>query len=123
MGEQNCCARGLESRVSMERQRNKYLATRAIIKAQQRYENNPEQLAALASKCTAWAKEVALCTGYQDYCHVYNPSLVQFVPQTMSVKFPSLLQRKRREKSSEPSSNDASPSKRRRCESSAPHAR
>merc|ERR1712150_138636 len=105
MGEQNCCVRGLESRASMERQRNKYLATRAIIKAQQRYLNNPEQLASLASKCTAWAKEVELCTGYQDYCHVYNPSL---------------LQRKRRVKSSEPSSSNdgmtaSSPSKRRRC--------
>lgn len=124
--EQNCCARGLESRVSMERQRNKYLATRAIIKAQQRYENNPEQLASLATKCTAWAKEVALCTGYQDYCHAYNPSLEQFVPKTMSVKFPSLLQRKRRVKSSESPSNDgmpaSSPSKRRRCDSSSPHA-
>mmetsp|Transcript_27703 Transcript_27703/g.45991 ORF Transcript_27703/g.45991 Transcript_27703/m.45991 type:complete len:238 (+) Transcript_27703:77-790(+) len=89
----NECARGLEHRISMERQKNKYLAMRAIVKAQQRYQT-PEQLAVVASKCTAWAKEVALCTGYQDFYQAYNPALVHLVPQTPTVKFP-LLSRKR----------------------------
>lgn len=89
----NECARGLEHRISMERQKNKYLAMRAIIKAQQRYETS-EQLAVVASKCTAWAKEVALCTGYQDFYQAYNPGLVHLVPSTPTVKFP-LLSRKR----------------------------
>ena len=93
------CARGLEHRISTERQKNKFLAMRAIIKAQQRYKT-PEQLAVVASKCSAWAKEVALCTGYQDFYQVYNPGMAHLVPSTPLVKFP-LLSRKRLESSSD----------------------
>lgn len=93
LASENETARGLEHKVSIERQRNKFLAMRAIVKAQERY-NSAEQLAVVASKCTAWSKEVALCTGYQDFYMVYNPELVHLVPTTTTVKFP-LLGRKR----------------------------
>lgn len=101
----NECARGLEHRISMERQKNKYLAMRAIIKAQQRYQT-PEQLAVVASKCTAWAKEVALCTGYQDFYQAYNPALAHLVPQTLTVKFPLLSRKRSPDGSGTPSSSD-----------------
>ena len=91
----NCgdCTRGLEHRISIERQKNKYITMRAILKAQQRY-SKPEQLAHVAIKCTAWAKEVALVTGYQDFYQAYNPSLVHIVPFSITTKFP-ILSKKR----------------------------
>eukprot|EP00540_Astrosyne_radiata_P011444 CAMPEP_0116844882 /NCGR_PEP_ID=MMETSP0418-20121206/12948_1 /TAXON_ID=1158023 /ORGANISM="Astrosyne radiata, Strain 13vi08-1A" /LENGTH=213 /DNA_ID=CAMNT_0004475911 /DNA_START=123 /DNA_END=764 /DNA_ORIENTATION=+ len=96
------CTRGLEHRASVERQRNKFLAMRAILKAQSRC-SQPEQLAVVASKCTAWAKEIALCTGYQDFYFAYNPALLHLVPQTPTAKFP-LVSRKRSSSSSSSSS-------------------
>jgi len=99
----NCCARGLENLVSTERQRNRFLATKTIVEAQERYEN-PEQLAIIASKCSAWAKEVALCTGCQDFYQVYNPEMLHLVPQTMSAQFP-VRTRKGRSNSNESESS------------------
>jgi hypothetical protein len=84
---ENHCARGLEHRISLERQRNKFLTMRAVLKAQQRYDS-PDKLAIIASKCTAWAKEIALCTGYQDFYQAYNPALAHLVPSSPSVTFP-----------------------------------
>lgn len=93
LGRRSECARGFEHRISTERQKNKFLAMRAIIKAQQRFKS-PERLAVIASKCTAWAKEIALCTGYQDFYKAYNPGMAHLVPSTLLVKFP-LVSRKR----------------------------
>jgi hypothetical protein len=90
------CSRGLEHRISVERQKNKYLAIRAILKAQDRH--HPEQLARIASRCTAWAKEVALLAGYQDYYHAYNPALAHLVPTTPQMQQPihtAQIERKR----------------------------
>jgi hypothetical protein len=87
------CVRGLEQRISMERQKNKYLAMRTILKFQDRC-NSSEKLAAIASKCTAWAKDVALCTGYQDFYNAYNPSLAHLAPLYPSVKFPILIRKR-----------------------------
>lgn len=73
--------RGLEHRVCMNRQKSKYLAIRAILKAQAFCES-PQELADVSRKCTAWAKEVALLTGHSDYYHAYNPSLAHLVNTT-----------------------------------------
>jgi len=100
----NCCARGLENFISLERQRNRFLARKAIVEAQRRYPQDPEKLAMMASKCAAWAKEVALCTGYQDFYQVYKPEMSHLVPQTMSTKFP-VQTRKRRRNSNESESS------------------
>lgn len=75
------CARGLEHRISMERQKNKYLAIRAILKAQDQC-CTPAELATVASRCSAWAQEVALLTGHTDYYMAYNPDLAHLVPTT-----------------------------------------
>lgn len=79
-------ARGLEHRISMERQKNKILAIRAILKAQDLH--SPQELARIASRCTAWAKEVALLAGSKDYYTAYNPELAHLVPTTPSMPRP-----------------------------------
>jgi len=66
------CVRGLEQRVSLERQRNKCLTVRCILRAQQRYAGQPEQLAMVAAKCTAWAQQMAHIAAQQDYQHAYE---------------------------------------------------
>ncbi len=66
------CVRGLEQRVSLERQRNKCLTVRCILKAQLRYPGRPDQLAMIATKCTAWAQQVAQQAAQQDYQEVYH---------------------------------------------------
>jgi hypothetical protein len=87
--EEEC--RGLEHRISFERQKRKLVAIRAIIKAQARY---PDQLAMIASRCTAWAKEIALLTGHNDFYRAYNPALVHTFPTTLpSTQFLSTRRR------------------------------
>lgn len=88
------CTRGLEQRISMDRQRNKWLAIRAILKAQDTCAS-PHELARIASRCTAWAKEVSLLTGHADYYAAYNPALVHLVPKTPSIPQPMDIHRKR----------------------------
>lgn len=79
--------RGLEQRISMERQKNKYLSIRAILKAQE-LNHSPRELARIASKCSAWAKEIALLTGHKDYYAAYKPELEHLVPTTPKVPQP-----------------------------------
>lgn len=96
----NRCTRGLEHRISEERQRKKCLVMKAILKAQRRFKNNPEKLALIAVKCTAWAREVALCTGYRDFYLAYKPSMLHLVPKVPRVEFP-MISKKRSSSSSD----------------------
>lgn len=80
--------RGLEHRVCVERQRNKILALRCIIKAHRRFQN-PEHVAIIARRCTAWAAEVAMVEASKDYCEAYRPGLLSMVPPVkLSPVFP-----------------------------------
>ena len=90
----NDCARGLEHRVLIERQMNKFLVMRTILQAQGH--KCPDQLAVVASRCSAWAKEVALCTGFQDFFQAYNPGMAILVPSTPVIEFPLTTTHKRR---------------------------
>lgn len=85
--------RGLEHRISLERQKHKFLANRAILKSQSRYES-PEDLAVVAGKCSAWARQVALATGHKDFYAAYHPSLIDMMPEIPIAPFP-LITRKR----------------------------
>jgi hypothetical protein len=76
-------ARGLEHRVSLERQRNKIMALRCILKAQHKFTDS-EHVAIAARKCTAWAREVALVEGSRDFCEAYCPALTSLVPGVVS---------------------------------------
>ena len=77
--------RGLEHRVCIKRQRNKAIAVRCIIKAQDR-NRDPSFIAMIAEKCTLWAKEVAAVEASRDYCIVYCPHLLSCVPTIESIE-------------------------------------
>jgi hypothetical protein len=81
-------SRGLEHRICLERQRNKHLAIRFVLKAQAR-SSNPEFIATVSSKCTAWATEVALAEASRDFCEAYYPHMASNVPEVgRSLEFP-----------------------------------
>jgi len=82
------CSRGLEQRVCLERQKNKIIALRAVIEYHQRLKQKNEQnqnhgtesnhhidsatkLAIISSKCTRWARDVAVICGKNDFEQAY----------------------------------------------------
>lgn len=67
--------RGLELRLSPERQRRKYMILHAILKAQSRY-TDPKQLSNIARRCTAWSKILAAIVAQHDYCDLYHPERI-----------------------------------------------
>ena len=88
-------SRGLEHRICLERQKNKVLAIRCTLKAQIRFHNNPMHIAMVATKCTSWAKEVALVEASRDFCDVYHPHLSHLIQDVTSPtsSFPVPLRR------------------------------
>lgn len=87
------CPRGLEGRVCFERQKNKILALRAVQECHLRlkqkdfedqltgrvhdqpYLDSASKLAIISSKCTRWARDIALACGTYDFEQAY-PELV-----------------------------------------------
>jgi len=87
------CPRGLEGRVCFERQKNKLLALRAVQEChfrlkqkdiedqlmgrvyKQPYLDSASKLAIISSKCTRWARDIALACGTYDFEQAY-PELV-----------------------------------------------
>ena len=88
----SCSQRGLENRISLllERQRNKYVAHRAILECARRLASSPlslpsppnrpastipvdadDHLALVSSKVTRWSREVALSTGRNNFYAAY----------------------------------------------------
>mmetsp|Transcript_21230 Transcript_21230/g.27932 ORF Transcript_21230/g.27932 Transcript_21230/m.27932 type:complete len:202 (-) Transcript_21230:110-715(-) len=102
--------RGLEHRISLERQKQKFLTTRAVLKAQERYQN-ADQLALIASKCSSWAKQVALVTATKDFCSAYDIAVV--VPDVPPQPFP--LNMRPRKRHSDPQINTAAIAEVQRC--------
>jgi hypothetical protein len=87
-------SRGLEHRICLERQRNKHLAIRFVLKAQTR-SSNPDFIATVSSKCTAWAREVALAEASRDFCEAYYPHMATHVPEAGgSNEFPFPLKKR-----------------------------
>ena len=80
--EESC--RGLEHRICLERQKNKVLAIRCTLKAQSRFNHNADDIALVAVKCTAWAKEVAMVEASRDFCDVYHPHLSSVIQDVAS---------------------------------------
>ena len=87
--------RGLEHRISFERQQRKYLAIRAIIKAQS---SHPEHLPMIASRSSALAKEIALRVGHRDFYQAYQPELAHLVPITLPKTHPESSSTRKRER-------------------------
>lgn len=65
--------RGLELRLSQDRQFRKYMVLQAILRAQKRFKD-PMQLSTIARKCSAWSNAVAAIEAQRDFCSVYDPS-------------------------------------------------
>mmetsp|Transcript_6673 Transcript_6673/g.10421 ORF Transcript_6673/g.10421 Transcript_6673/m.10421 type:complete len:262 (-) Transcript_6673:523-1308(-) len=80
----NLSTRGLEQRSCLIRQRNRFLAIRCVLKAQQR-KKCPEFLGMISLKCTSWASELATVEAQKDYCEVYQPHLVALFPKAEDI--------------------------------------
>ena len=76
--------RGLELRLSQDRQRRKYLIIHAILRAQRRYQ--PKQLSNICRKCSAWSKVVATIEAQRDYCELYEPERLLTIPHYPSLE-------------------------------------
>ena len=63
--------RGLELRRSKERKKQKMLTTYCIIMAQRQMQD-PQKLAVLAQRCSAWAVRVAIVEGQRDFIIAYS---------------------------------------------------
>ena len=80
--------RGLELRLSPNRQRRKYMIVHAILRAQRRYAD-PNKLSNIARKCTVWSKTVAAIVAQRDYCSLYHPERVSSIASLPSLeKYP-----------------------------------
>ena len=62
--------RGLELRISLERQCRKQMTVQGVVEAQRRC-TDPAFLASLAQRCSLLPKEMALAQAQKDYCTVY----------------------------------------------------
>jgi hypothetical protein len=62
--------RGLELRISLERQCRKQLTVQGVVEAQRRCAD-PCMLASLAQRCSMVPRELALAQAQQDFCFVY----------------------------------------------------
>lgn len=93
----NLIPRGLEHRVCFQRQRQRYLAIRCVLKAQQR-NRNTEFVAMVARKCNQWATDIAQLEGQHDYVDVYQPTLKAFLPKVKDLHMHELpIQAKKRQ--------------------------
>ena len=104
--EDTSCVRGLELRVSFQRQQNKILARRAVLKIQGWLRNHATALetatriSMVSSNCTRWAREVALEAGYTDFLEAYPMFKTTMPPprslMSISRTAPFPLKRKRK---------------------------
>ncbi|CAB9519003.1 expressed unknown protein [Seminavis robusta] len=65
--------RGLELRISLERQCRKQMTVQGVVEAQRRCAD-PDALACLAQRCSMVPKEMALAQAQRDYCTAYSSS-------------------------------------------------
>lgn len=66
--------RGLELRSSLVRQQRKVMTIQAILKVQKRCKDDPEKLAGVAKKCSAWAIAAANVEGQRDFVEIHSPT-------------------------------------------------
>ncbi len=73
--------RGLEQRSCLERQRRKFLANKFIVKAASKLESEPVKLAAIATRCTGWATDLAVEEAARDYFRAYSHAGKRSTPE------------------------------------------
>lgn len=84
--------RGLELRISLERQCRKQLTVQGVVEAQRRCPD-PAFLASLAERCSMVPKEMAIAQAQKDYCTVYvnatGPLQLEVPPAAAMANFQS----------------------------------
>jgi hypothetical protein len=97
--------RGLES-YSAARQTYKHMAIRCTLSAHNQG-MSADDTALVASICSAWNDEMSRIQAFQDFCHVYRPSMLNHIPKVASVPstFPFPLKEKRPLRPEEPTTN------------------
>jgi hypothetical protein len=87
--------RGLEP-YSAARQTYKHMAIRCTLSAHNQG-MSADDTALVASICSAWNEEMSRIQAFQDFCQVYQPSMLKHIPKVASVpsKFPFPLKKKR----------------------------
>lgn len=78
--EQEECTRGLELRMSLQRQDRKQQIVKRILDAQDD-DSNAEELAQIASHHSAWSRKLALATAHKDFYAAYHPNLTSVLPE------------------------------------------
>lgn len=72
----DCSTRGLERRLSSERQRRKFISNRCIVHASKKLCSNnswdADRLAALCKKINEWATELAVIEGARDFDQAWH---------------------------------------------------
>lgn len=76
--------RGLELRLSQERQARKYMILQAILRAQKRCKD-PKQLSSIARKCSVWSKTAAIIEAHRDFCSIYDPARISAISSIPSM--------------------------------------
>lgn len=97
--------RGLEP-YSAARQTYKLMAIRCTLSAHNQGMST-DDIALVASICSEWNEEMSRIQGFQDFCQVYQPSMLKHIPKVASVpsKFPFPLKKKRLLSPEEPTTN------------------
>jgi len=75
-------SRGFEHYDDLERAREKALAIKCVLLAQDKGMKQ-DNLATIAQRCSESAVEGAFVAGCQDYCEVYQPHMASFLSSTM----------------------------------------
>ena len=72
--------RGLELRMSLQRQDRKQLVVKRILDAQDE-DSTPEELALIAQEHSVWSRKIALAQAHKDYYQAYHPDLTSVLPE------------------------------------------
>mmetsp|Transcript_9230 Transcript_9230/g.14310 ORF Transcript_9230/g.14310 Transcript_9230/m.14310 type:complete len:211 (-) Transcript_9230:2-634(-) len=70
--EDSDCTRGLEQRVSLQRQKSRWITIKAVLEAQRRFGKGMDTLSAISKQCSRRAIHQAHVTGKQDFCDAYD---------------------------------------------------
>lgn len=74
------CTRGLELRMSLQRQDRKRMIVKRILDAQDD-DCTPEEIGQIAQKHSIWSRKLALAQAHKDYYAAYHPNLTSVLPE------------------------------------------
>ena len=74
------CTRGLELRMSLQRQDRKQMIVKRILDAQDD-DCTAEELSQIAQQHSIWSRKLALATAHKDYYAAHHPKLTSVLPE------------------------------------------